>query len=113
MEFGVFLSYGEFREDRVQEKRLYERMLELGVTADREGVSYLWAPEHHMIYMLQSPSALLPVVQLAQHVEAKVGTAVVVLPYRDAIQVAGEIAQADNLTRGPVAVGGGARGVRV
>lgn len=37
-EFGVSLSYGELREDRVQEKPLYEPMLELGITADREGV---------------------------------------------------------------------------
>jgi alkanesulfonate monooxygenase SsuD/methylene tetrahydromethanopterin reductase-like flavin-dependent oxidoreductase (luciferase family) len=106
MEIGAFLSYGMFKQDEeAQQATLYDRMLELAVTAEEAGASYIWAPEHHMIYMNQSPSALIPAVQIAQHVKCRVGTAVIVLPYHQAIQLAGEIAQADCATGGRLELG--------
>jgi alkanesulfonate monooxygenase SsuD/methylene tetrahydromethanopterin reductase-like flavin-dependent oxidoreductase (luciferase family) len=96
---------GPITAEVAESKPLYERVLELGIAADQQGIDYLWTQEHHMINMLQSPSALIAAVQLAQHVKAKVGTAVIVLPYRNAIQAAGEVAQADNATSGRLQLG--------
>src|SRR5699024_2550945 len=68
---------------------------------------YVWVPEHHMIYFNQSPSALMPLVQIAQHTKnVRVGAAVLVLPYHNQpIQTAGEISQADQLVNGRLEVG--------
>jgi alkanesulfonate monooxygenase SsuD/methylene tetrahydromethanopterin reductase-like flavin-dependent oxidoreductase (luciferase family) len=106
MEFGVVLGFtGPQGQERSEKKSLFERVLELATEADRYGIDYLWAQEHHLIEVIQSPSALLTCVWVAQHVKAKVGTAVVVLPYHDPIQVAGEVAQADNMTGGRLQFG--------
>lgn len=106
MEFGVVLGFtGPQGQERTEKKSLFDRVLELAVESDRLGIDYLWAQEHHLIEVIQSPSALITCVWIAQHVKAKVGTAVVVLPYHDPIQVAGEVAQADNATGGRLQFG--------
>lgn len=106
MQFGTVMSCsGPLHEDTLETKPLYDRILELSIAAERAGVEYLWTQEHHMINMLQSPSALIAAVQIAQHTTVRVGTAVVVLPYRNAIQVAGEVAQADNAMNGRLELG--------
>ena len=105
VDLGVFLSYGEFTPGNQDPRPLYDRMLDLAKTADGAGFKYAWVPEHHLIYLIQSPSSLLPLVQLAQHVKMRVGAAALVLPYRNPIQAAGEIAQADNATGGRLDIG--------
>ncbi|WP_449281705.1 LLM class flavin-dependent oxidoreductase [Leucobacter sp.] len=108
MEYGVFLPYGAFPDELENGgKPVYERMLELAQVADANGYGYVWVPEHHLIYFNQSPSALLPLVQIAQHTQhVRVGAAVIVLPYHhQPIRTAGEIAQADNLVGGRLEVG--------
>jgi alkanesulfonate monooxygenase SsuD/methylene tetrahydromethanopterin reductase-like flavin-dependent oxidoreductase (luciferase family) len=106
MQFGTVMSCsGPLHEGAPENTPLYERVLELSKAAEAAGVAYLWTQEHHMINMLQSPSALIAAVQIAQHTTVRVGTAVVVLPYRNAIQAAGEIAQADNAMNGRLELG--------
>jgi alkanesulfonate monooxygenase SsuD/methylene tetrahydromethanopterin reductase-like flavin-dependent oxidoreductase (luciferase family) len=107
MEFGAPLIYGQPRHDTDVDLPLYDKMLELAIAADRAGIGRLWFQEHHMIALGQSPSALISCVQIAQHVKARVGSAVTVLPYHSAIQIAGEIAQADNATGGRLELGVG------
>lgn len=107
MEFGAPLVYGRTHGGSDAQTPLYERILDLAIRADAAGFGRIWLQEHHMIYMLQSPSALISAVQIAQHVSARVGTAVVVLPYHQPIQLAGEIAQADNATGGRLDLGVG------
>jgi len=107
MEFGTPIVYGEAHKRFNETVPLYERILEMSKAADRAGVSRIWFQEHHMIALGQSPSALISCVQIAQHVKARVGAAVVVLPYHNAVQIAGEIAQADNATGGRLELGVG------
>jgi alkanesulfonate monooxygenase SsuD/methylene tetrahydromethanopterin reductase-like flavin-dependent oxidoreductase (luciferase family) len=107
MEFGTPIVYGRSHEEDEQVP-LYEKILDLAIAADQAGVSRIWFQEHHMIALGQSPSALIACVQIAQHVKARVGSAVVVLPYHHSpIQLAGEIAQADNATGGRLDLGVG------
>jgi alkanesulfonate monooxygenase SsuD/methylene tetrahydromethanopterin reductase-like flavin-dependent oxidoreductase (luciferase family) len=107
MEFGTPIVYGEAHARWDEDMALFERILELCKAADRAGFTRIWFQEHHMIALGQSPSALISCVQAAQHVKARVGAAVVVLPYHNAIQIAGEIAQADNATGGRLDLGVG------
>lgn len=107
MEFGTPIVYGTSHEE-LEQIPLYDKILDLAISADRAGVSSIWFQEHHLIALGQSPSALMSCVQIAQHVKARVGTAVVVLPYHlSAVQLAGQIAQADNATGGRLELGVG------
>lgn len=103
MELGIFLSYMASTED--QNDGLYDRMLEQGVAADRAGFGHVWVPEHHLVQYMAAPSALMTAVQLSQHVSCRVGTAVIVLPYHQPIQLAGEIALADQILKGRLDLG--------
>jgi flavin-dependent trigonelline monooxygenase, oxygenase component len=107
MEFGTPIVYGKAHSRSGETMPLYDRVLQMAIAADRAGFSRIWFQEHHMIALGQSPSALISCVQIAQHVKARVGAAVVVLPYHNAIQIAGEIAQADNATGGRLDLGVG------
>ena len=107
MEFGTPIVYGQGHNERSDDPALYDNILQLAIAADKAGVERIWFQEHHMIALGQSPSALISCVQIAQHVKARVGTAVTTLPYHSAIQVAGEIAQADNATQGRLDLGVG------
>lgn len=99
MELGIFLPYQVFNEGEESES-IGDRMLETAIVGDENGARYVWAPEHHFVHFLQSPSALNAVTQIGQHVKCRVGTAVVVLPYHDPIKLAGEIAQTDRALGG-------------
>jgi alkanesulfonate monooxygenase SsuD/methylene tetrahydromethanopterin reductase-like flavin-dependent oxidoreductase (luciferase family) len=105
MKAGLFLTYHIASDDPQEARTLYNRMLQLAVAADRSSFSHIWTPEHHLIRFLASPSALIPAVQISQHVSCRVGTAVVVLPYHEPIRFAGEIAAADNAMGGRLDLG--------
>jgi alkanesulfonate monooxygenase SsuD/methylene tetrahydromethanopterin reductase-like flavin-dependent oxidoreductase (luciferase family) len=104
VQFGMFLPYQVFHLGDEQES-LNSRMLETAVVGDQAGCDYVWAPEHHFVHFLQSPSALINVTQIAQHVTCRVGTAVIVLPYHDPIKLAGEINQVDRIIGGRLEIG--------
>lgn len=104
MEFGIFLPY-QVNSEGEEMETIYDRMLELAITADRAGAGYIWTPEHRYIHLLPSPSSLIPAVQIAQHVTCRVGTAVVVLPYHNPLQLAGDIAAADQTMGGRLELG--------
>lgn len=106
MEIGVVVSCsGAIRTGYEESVPLYERVKQMAIAAEQAGAAYIWTQEHHMIATLQSPSALIAATQIAQHVSVRVGTAVVVLPYHNAIQIAGEIAQTDNAVGGRLQLG--------
>jgi alkanesulfonate monooxygenase SsuD/methylene tetrahydromethanopterin reductase-like flavin-dependent oxidoreductase (luciferase family) len=104
MKTSVFLPYHIARSTSELDD-LYDRMLDIAVTADQLGYEHIWTPEHHMIRFLASPSALITAVQIGQHVKCRVGTAVIVLPYHSPIQLAGEIASADHAVGGRLEIG--------
>ncbi|MEV4000361.1 LLM class flavin-dependent oxidoreductase [Streptomyces halstedii] len=103
MELGLFLAYQVNSDAHVD--GLYDRMVEYAVRADESGFTRVWTPEHHLVQFLPSPSALITAVHIGQHVKCRVGTGVVVLPFHQPLQLAGEIAAADNSLGGRLDLG--------
>jgi len=88
--------------------RMYDEMVEQAVLAEDIGMSSLWIPEHHFVNLLVHPSPLLTAVHVAAATRRiRIGTAVLVLPFYDMRRLAGEIAQADQLTKGRLDIGVG------
>lgn len=102
--FGVNLSYARMHPS-AGSGGLYDEMLELAVAADNAGFEAIWVAEHHMLFVLQVPNALLALAHMAPHVGCRLGTAALVLPYRHPLITAGEIAEADHITGGRLEVG--------
>lgn len=98
MELGLFLSHQVNRQSSIED--VYSRMIEYAIQADRSGFNRLWLPEHHLINFIVSPSPLISAAAIGQHVKCRVGSAVIVLPYHNPLQLAGEIAQTDHLLDG-------------
>ncbi|MBM3222647.1 MAG: LLM class flavin-dependent oxidoreductase [Candidatus Tectomicrobia bacterium] len=106
MKFGIFLLLQSPEMRPSQET--YDNALAQGVMADQLGFDYIVAAEHHFSSygFLPAPLVLIPV--LAERTkQIRFSTAVVVLPLRNPIQLAEEIAMLDVVTRGRVEVGFG------
>ena len=96
--------------------QVYANAIEQAKLADELGFDYVVAAEHHFSSYGFLPNPLLLISTLAQHTErVRFSTAVVVLPLRNPIHTAEEIAMLDHLTQWKA--GGGVRhrlpGVRV
>ena len=105
MKFGIFLLLQS--PDMRPSQETYDHALEQGVLADQLGFDYIVAAEHHFSsYGFLLPPAADP--YLAERTkQIRFSTAVVVLPLRNPIQLAEEIAMLDIVTRGRVEVGFG------
>ena len=88
---------------------VYRAVADLAVAADALGVRYAWFAEHHLhAHLGHLPAPLL----LALHVAGRTrqlspGTAVLSLPHRQPIDVAEQVAVADTLSGGRLAIGFG------
>ncbi|MBV9783614.1 MAG: LLM class flavin-dependent oxidoreductase [Acidisphaera sp.] len=88
--------------------RMYDDMVRQAVLAEGIGMGSVWIPEHHFVNLLVHPSPLLTAVHVAAATKRiRIGTAILVLPLYDVRRLAGEIAQADQLTRGRLEIGVG------
>ncbi len=106
MKFGIFLLLQS--PDMRPSQETYDHALEQGVLADQLGFDYIVAAEHHFSSYGFLPCPLLLVPTLAERTkQIRFSTAVVVLPLRNPIQLAEEIAMLDIVTRGRVEVGFG------
>jgi alkanesulfonate monooxygenase SsuD/methylene tetrahydromethanopterin reductase-like flavin-dependent oxidoreductase (luciferase family) len=106
MKFGIFLLLQS--PDMRPSQETYDHALEQGVLADQLGFDYIVAAEHHFSSYGFLPCPLLLVPTLAERTkQIRFSTAVVVLPLRNPIQLAEEIAMLDIITRGRVEVGFG------
>src|SRR4030095_12406299 len=106
MKFGIFLLLQS--PDMRPSQETYDHALEQGVLADQLGFDYIVAAEHHFSSYGFLPSPLLLIPVLAERTkQIRFSTAVVVLPLRNPIQLAEEIAMLDLVTRGRVEVGFG------
>lgn len=106
MRFGIFLLLQS--PDMRPSKETYAHALEQGVLADQLGFDYIVAAEHHFSSYGFLPYPLLLVPTLAERTKhIRFSTAVVVLPLRNPIQLAEEIAMLDIITNGRVEVGFG------
>lgn len=80
---------------------IWADMLRLGDLAEPLGFDSLWSPEHHATPYCMVPNPLLVLSYFAGRTERiDFGTMVMVLPWHDPYQVAGEIALVDNLLGG-------------
>lgn len=106
MKFGIFLLLQS--PDMLPSQEIYNHALEQGVLADQLGFNYIVGAEHHFSSygFLPCPQLFIPILaERTQHI--RFSTAVVVLPLRNPIQLAEEIAMLDILTKGRVEVGFG------
>jgi alkanesulfonate monooxygenase SsuD/methylene tetrahydromethanopterin reductase-like flavin-dependent oxidoreductase (luciferase family) len=89
-------------------RHLYREMTDEARFAEDLGFNALSVPEHHFLNTLVHPSALLTAVHVASATKhVPIITAVLVLPFHDMRQLAGEICQADCLTGGRLQLGVG------
>ena len=106
MKFGIFLLMQS--PDMLPSSEIYRNALEQAQMADQLGFDYVVAAEHHFSSYGFLPNPLMLIATLAQHTkQVRFSTAVVVLPLRNPIQTAEEIAMLDHLTNGRLEVGFG------
>jgi alkanesulfonate monooxygenase SsuD/methylene tetrahydromethanopterin reductase-like flavin-dependent oxidoreductase (luciferase family) len=106
MRFGIFLSYYRIHEPEHYEGRnLYEEKLREAIEADRLGFDIIWVPEHHLIHLMQAPSATILATQVGLNVGCRVGTMVLLPTYRHPLLSAGEVGLVDNALGGRLEVG--------
>ena len=99
MKFGIFLLMQS--PDMLPSAEIYNNALEQVKLADQLGFDYVVAAEHHFSSYGFLPNPLMLIASLAQHTkQIRSSTAVVVLPLRNPIQTAEEIAMLDHLTNG-------------
>ena len=106
MKFGIFLLMQS--PEMLPSSEIYSNALEQVQLADQLGFDYVVAAEHHFSSYGFLPNPLLLISMLTQHTEkVRFSTAVMVLPLRNPIQIAEEIAMLDHLTQGRLEVGFG------
>jgi alkanesulfonate monooxygenase SsuD/methylene tetrahydromethanopterin reductase-like flavin-dependent oxidoreductase (luciferase family) len=98
MKFGLFCVYENPEGDYA---RAYREQTQLVLDAERCGLDEVWVAEHHFDSGNASPSILLLLTQLAALTErVRLGSAAVLLAFRDPIQVAEDVATLDQLSDG-------------
>ena len=106
MKFGIFLLMQS--PDMLPSSEIYANALEQTQAADQLGFDYVVAAEHHFSSYGFLPNPLMLISSLApQTKQIRFSTAVVVLPLRNPMQTAEEIAMLDHLTGGRLEVGFG------
>src|SRR5947207_14333962 len=105
MYFGVFNLMGS-REEDMPTAKVFGEVAEQTRLADELGYSIAWFAEHHFSNYCLCASPLMMVAHCASITEKiRLGTAVVVLPLYNPARLAAEIATADALSNGRLALG--------
>jgi alkanesulfonate monooxygenase SsuD/methylene tetrahydromethanopterin reductase-like flavin-dependent oxidoreductase (luciferase family) len=100
MQFGVFLAPHGFV-DTKSPTQLYDEALEQAQCADECGFDYVWLAEHDIVRYIITTDLLQLAVLIAQRTKRiRIGGAVFVTAFYHPLGLAGDIAQADHLTRG-------------
>ena len=112
MKFDYFVTHT--RSDAAKPyEQLYADGLEQIRLCDEMGIDTIWFPEHQFTNQLCSPAPLINVVDAAHRTSrVRLGTAVVITPYYNPLLVAGQVALADQLTRGRLEIGFGRGGFK-
>ncbi|MDH3683675.1 MAG: LLM class flavin-dependent oxidoreductase [Acidimicrobiia bacterium] len=93
-------------EDTRDDREVYEAELGLGLRAESLGFESLWTVDHHFSGYSMSPDPLQILTWFAgQTTDLQLGTAVIVLPWRDPVQVAEQVTLLDNMSGGRVLLG--------
>lgn len=105
MQFAITLNMSRERADESIEASV-RQVEELVRLADRGGFDIIFAPEHHAIELTIGPNPFMQLVSWARIAErARLGTAVLAVPYWHPIRLAGEAAMCDVLTSGRLELG--------
>jgi alkanesulfonate monooxygenase SsuD/methylene tetrahydromethanopterin reductase-like flavin-dependent oxidoreductase (luciferase family) len=89
------------RPSTVSDQEIWSDVLRIGDLAEPLGFDSLWSPEHHVTPYCMVPNPLLVLSYFAgRTTRLDFGTMVMVLPWHDPYQIAGEIALLDNLLGG-------------
>jgi alkanesulfonate monooxygenase SsuD/methylene tetrahydromethanopterin reductase-like flavin-dependent oxidoreductase (luciferase family) len=112
MKFDYFVTHTRSDASKPYEE-LYADGLEQIRLSDEMGIDTIWFPEHQFTNQLCSPAPLINVVDAAHRTRrVRLGTAVVITPYYNPLLVAGQVALADQLTRGRLEIGFGRGGFK-
>jgi alkanesulfonate monooxygenase SsuD/methylene tetrahydromethanopterin reductase-like flavin-dependent oxidoreductase (luciferase family) len=105
MRFAITIDLGRMSPDQSM-AGVAEQGLELAVAADQGGFDMIFAPEHHAIEMTIGPNPFIQLANWAPHLKrARLGPAVLSVPYWHPIRLAGEAALFDVLTGGRLELG--------
>src|SRR3982074_418637 len=105
MEFGIFNLMGSGEADKPA-AQVFGEVAEQTRLADELGYAIAWFAEHHFSNYCLGASPLMMVAHCASITEKiRLGTAVVVLPLYNPARLAAEIATADALSNGRLALG--------
>ncbi|WP_238120085.1 MULTISPECIES: LLM class flavin-dependent oxidoreductase [unclassified Xanthobacter] len=103
MRFGIFCTYENPQQDYVS---AFAEQTQLVRAAESLGYEEAWVAEHHFNPGAASPSCLALLAHLAgQTSRIRLGSAAVLLPFRDPITVAEDVATVDILSRGRLNLG--------
>jgi alkanesulfonate monooxygenase SsuD/methylene tetrahydromethanopterin reductase-like flavin-dependent oxidoreductase (luciferase family) len=106
---GIYLDLRNPPQWRQPSSRLYGFTLELCEEAEHLGASSIWVTEHHLFedgYLTQPLTFAAAIA--ARTTRVRVGTAVLVAPFRSAVQIAEEATVVDILSDGRLELGLGA-----
>ena len=104
MEFGIFNLMGAREADKPT-AQVFGEVAEQTKLADELGYTIAWFAEHHFSNYCLCASPLMMVAHCASITKKiRLGTAVVVLPLYNPARLAAEIATADALSNGRIAV---------
>jgi alkanesulfonate monooxygenase SsuD/methylene tetrahydromethanopterin reductase-like flavin-dependent oxidoreductase (luciferase family) len=107
MKFGL-LNFFEHPAGGKTEHQIFKEQLETFRAAEDLGFDHLWAPEHHSTEYGFSASPMLTLAALATVTKrARLGTAVIVLPFHDPVRIAEEGAMVDLMSDGRLDLGVG------
>lgn len=112
MQFGMFSSASVAKPwTDGKEVRVFHEDLEMAITADRIGVEYFWAPEHHFLeeysHCSASDTFLTAVGMRTERIRLVTGIMNLCPPINHPVRVAERIAMMDILTKGRVELGTG------
>ncbi len=105
MEVGIFQGFQNPDRKR-PDREVYKKELALLEQAEPNGYDSIWLAEHHFTGYSMSANPLTLLSYLAARTQTiKLGTAVIVLPWHDPLQVASEIVALDHLSDGRLQLG--------
>lgn len=109
VKLGIYLDLRNPPEWRSEWSRIYGFALELCEEAERLGADSVWLSEHHLFDDGYLPQPLTFAAAVAARTRrVRIGTAVLIAPFRPAIQIAEEAAVIDAISAGRLELGLGA-----
>jgi alkanesulfonate monooxygenase SsuD/methylene tetrahydromethanopterin reductase-like flavin-dependent oxidoreductase (luciferase family) len=101
MKFGVFLGTHDIPDQGKTPAQIYDEAIEQAQLAEELGFDYVWIPEHDIVRFMIATDLLQLAVLIADRTKRiRIGAGVFVTSLMHPLLLAGDIVQADHLTRG-------------